>query len=111
MRLKDNRGEWLVYGVELKGKNWKGNKVDFYHTEGLIAGMPTFHKEIDPMTEQIIPESTQVEELKTIYTIPFTKTKIAERKPYFSENVGFVIKDKAVGGRRYSCSRRESTEM
>jgi hypothetical protein len=110
-RLKDSRGEWLTYGIELKGKNWKNNKVDFFHTEGVIQGIPTFHQEIDPQTEQIIPETTTVEELRTIHTIPFTKAKIAELSPYFSENVSFIVKDKATGGKRYSCTKREFTEL
>ncbi|HEY7570338.1 MAG TPA: hypothetical protein VH796_03115 [Nitrososphaeraceae archaeon] len=73
--------------------------------------MPTFHREIDPQTETVIPESTQIHDLKTTYTIPFGKQKVNELAPYFSENVSFAVKERATGGRRYSCSRREFTEM
>jgi hypothetical protein len=111
MRLKDARGEWLTYGILLRGKNWKGNYVNFFHTEGIVQGMPSFHQEIDPQTEQIIQTTTQIQEQKTVYTIPYTKAKIAELAPYFSEDVYFVVKDRTIGGRRYSCSIREFTEM
>jgi hypothetical protein len=75
-RLKDSKGkEWLVYGVELSGNNWKRNKVDFYHTEGKIEGIPIFHNEIDPQTDQIVSGTTQVEEIKTIYTFHFPRKR------------------------------------
>lgn len=65
----------------------------------------------EQQTEQIKPETTQVHELKTIYTIPFSKAKVAELAPDFSDNVGFMVKERATGNRTDSCSRREFTEL
>ena len=64
MRLKDSKGDWLVFGVGISGKNWKRNTVDFFHTEGMTDGIPAFHNDIDPQTEEIIPATTQTQELK-----------------------------------------------
>ena len=96
----------MDYGINLYGKNWKQNPVDFFHVEGTIEGISTFHREIDPQTEQIISETTQVHELKTVYTIPFSKAKVNELSQYFSDDVQFIIKEKATGGRRYSCTEK-----
>jgi hypothetical protein len=58
-----------------------------------------------------MPNTTQIQELKNIYTIPFSKEKVEELSKYFSETIGFSIKDKGAGGRRYSCSREKFTNM
>ena len=87
MRLKDGKGEWLVYGVSLSGKNWKRNSVDFFHTEGMIEKIPTFHNEINPDTDEINAAATQVEDFKTVYTAPFSKKRLGESSPYFSDSV------------------------
>jgi len=108
-RIRDSKGEWLTYGLTLIGKNWKGNRCDFFHSEGLIENLPVWNWEIDPVTDKIMPNSTQVFELKKAYTIPFTKTKINELAPYFTDNCQFVVKAK--DGRRYSCSQREFCEL
>ena len=34
-RVKDAKGEWLYYGMNLYGKNWKANPIDFFHVEGI----------------------------------------------------------------------------
>ena len=85
--------------------------LTFFMLKVLIEGISTFHREIDPQTEQIISETTQVHELKTVYTIPFSKAKVNELSQYFSDDVQFIIKEKATGGRRYSCIKREFTEL
>jgi hypothetical protein len=110
MRVRDKGGEWLVYGVGLFGKNWKGNRVDFYHTEGKIEGMPIFTKEIDPQTDQVVPGSTQVFEMKTIHNIPFSKKKIEELSQYFVAP-SFIVVSNTMGGRKYSCSLEEFRDL
>jgi hypothetical protein len=52
-----------------------------------------------------------IQQLRDIYTIPFSKEKVEELSKYFSETIGFSIKDKGSGGRRYSCSYEEFVNM
>lgn len=110
-RVKDSKGEWLVYGVGLSADNWKRNRVDFFHMEGIIEGIPTFHNEIDPQTEEIIPATTQVMNMKTIYTIPFSKKKVDELSQYFAESAQFAITDRGAGNRTYSCTLEEFRDL
>jgi hypothetical protein len=103
-RRKDAKGkEWLTYNVSMRGMDWKGNPVDFSYVEGIIEGMPTFHYEVDPKTDEIIKESTQILETHKIYTIPFSKEKIAEISEHFIHPVHCIIVD-GFSNRRYSCS-------
>lgn len=110
MRLKDRKGEWLVYGVSLSGKNWKRNSVDFFHMEGMIEKIPIFHNEINSDTDEINAAATQVEDFKTVYTVPLSKRRLEELSPYFSDSVQFVLKDRAEN-RKYSCSFQEFKDL
>ncbi|MGC2427105.1 MAG: hypothetical protein WA421_08720 [Nitrososphaeraceae archaeon] len=109
-RLKDSKGEWLTYGVELYGRNWEYNQVDFYHHEGIIEGMPQFHNKINPQTEEIDSNATTVHSLKTVYTIPFSKQKVDEISKYFSDSVQFIIKERG-SGRKYACNQQEFRDL
>jgi hypothetical protein len=111
MRQKDKNGEWLTYHISLFANNWKGNRVDFAHLEGKIESYPIFHNDVDPQTDEIVPGTTQVQDMKTIYTIPFTSKRIQELSPYFSDTITFTIKAREVGGRRYSCTLEEFQNM
>jgi hypothetical protein len=104
-RSKDNKGEWLYYHVLLLGRDWKLNKKDFNYVEGLIEGMPTWHKEIEPSTGKVISGTTQIEEVNKIHTIPWTKVKFDEISRYFTDTVFFVVVDRS--GRKYSCNAQE----
>jgi hypothetical protein len=106
-RLKDSKGEWLTYHVSLFGNDWEGNRIDYSYMAGMIEGIPTFYKKIDPQTDEVIPNTTQVLELKTIYTIPFSKAKVNELQKHFSPTVGFIVKDRDIGGKRYTCNLEE----
>ena len=77
--------------------------------EGLIEGMPTFEKEIDPSTNDVIAGTTQVMEMTKVYTIPFTKEKIDEISKYFADTTFFCIVD--ITCRKYSCSRKEFSDV
>jgi hypothetical protein len=102
-RHKDGNGEWLTYQMGLAGRNWKGNKVEYWYDQGgKIEGMPEFHVEVDPQTDQVVSGTMQINELKTIYTIPFSKEKVIELEPFLSETCGFSVKDRS--GRRQSCN-------
>ena len=74
--------------------------------EGVVEGMPILDKRIDPSTNEIIPGSTLVHEVKSVYTIPFSKQKVNELSKYFADNTGFIVKDKH-STTRYSCSMQE----
>jgi hypothetical protein len=52
----------------------------------MIEDFPIFDKRIEPSTNQVIPDTTQIDHLKNIYTIPFTKAKVNELEKYFSED-------------------------
>lgn len=111
-RFKDWQGkEWFFYDITLRGHDWKGNRKEFYYIEGRIEQMPEFEKEIDPQTEEVIPNTTQVLDMKTIYTIPFSKQKVNELSEYFTEKVSFIIIDRGTGGKRYSCTLKEFTDL
>ena len=109
-RSKDAEGkEWLWYNVDLSGKDWKGNRKDFSYLEGVVEGMPVFNYEIDPSTDKVIPNTTQVLEVTKKYTIPFTKAKVDELSKFFRSPLSCVIQ--ALDGRRYSCSIDEFRDM
>ena len=71
--------------------------------------MPIFNKRLDPATNAVIPGITQVQELKTIHTIPFTKQRVNELSKHFVEPVSFIVVDKT--GRKYSCSLEEFIDL
>lgn len=58
VRTRDSKGEWFTYHVSLTGHNYKEHIVDFSYVEGCILGWPIFHKEYDPQTDEVIPNST-----------------------------------------------------
>lgn len=95
---------------ELYGHDWQGNRKDFTYLEGIIEGMPEFEHRIDPSTNAIIPGSTLIQEVKPVYTIPFSKQRIEDLSQYFTANPSFVLKDKTTS-KRYICSRQEFTEL
>jgi hypothetical protein len=59
----------------------------------------------------VVSGTTQVNELKTIYTIPFSKEKVDELSPYFSDTIGFSIEGRGTASRRYSCSLEELRDL
>ena len=67
-----------------------------------MVEIPIFHYEIDPFTQQVISQTTQVQEVIKHYTIPFTKAKVEEISKYFRNPVSCVVV--APDGRRYSVS-------
>ena len=82
MRNKNRDGEWLTFQMSLYAKDWKCNRKDFWYDQGgRVDGYPEFIKEIDPQTDQVVSGTTQVNEVKTIYTIPFSKDKVDELSP------------------------------
>jgi hypothetical protein len=88
MRVKDSKGEWLVYGVLLVAKDWKGNKHDFFHTEGKISngsvdGLPVFNNEVDPNTNEIIPRYNSAFGTQASLHHSFHKRKSKGVKPLF----------------------------
>jgi hypothetical protein len=114
-RVRYQNKDWLTYGVALQGKNWKGNTRDFYHMEGYVTdgcreGLPIFHRDVDPMTDEVISGTTQMSGHKPFYTIPFTKEKVDELSEYFTEQHSFSLKDN-VSGRRYTCTLSEFRDL
>jgi hypothetical protein len=110
-RRKDAKGkEWLYYNVSMRGRDWKGNHVEFSYVEGIIEGMPTFHYEVDPQTDQVIANSIQILETHKVYTIPFSKEKIAKISEHFMQPLSCIIVD-GYSNRRYSCSPRDFAEI
>lgn len=63
--------------------------------------MPVFQKKINPQTKEVVPDQTQVLELKDVYTIPFSKQKVNELQKYFTDNVQLIVIDRT--GKRYGC--------
>jgi hypothetical protein len=81
-----------------------GNRIDYSYTEGKIENMPVFQKKINPQTKEVVPEHTQVLELKDVYTIPFSKQKVNElQKDFTTDRAVFIIIDRTTG-KRYSCN-------
>jgi hypothetical protein len=112
MRHKNKDGEFLTFQMALTAKNWKGNKVSFWYDQGgRIDHYPEFTKEIDPQTDEVVSNTTQINELKTLYTIPWSKEKFNELEPYFSDIIGFSIEGKGTASRRYSCSLEEFRDL
>jgi hypothetical protein len=74
----DHLTEAKTYHVLLFAYDWEGNRIDYSYTEGKIENMPVFQKKINPQTKEVVPEHTQVLELKDVYTIPFSKQKVNE---------------------------------
>jgi hypothetical protein len=110
-RSKDYKGnEWLTYHVSMVGNDWEGNRVDYTYMAGVIEGFPKWHRSIDPQTDKVIPNKTQIDEMQTIYTIPYSKQKVNDLQKHFSGTVSFIVRDKASGGRRYTCSLKEFTD-
>ena len=100
-RIKDADGkEWLFYNCDLSGRDWKGNRKDFSYLEGVIEGMPEFSYEVEPSTNQVVPNTTQVLEITRKYTIPFKKEKVDEISKYFRHPVVCIII--AQDNRKYS---------
>jgi hypothetical protein len=112
-RHKDRNGEWLTFQMAVFGKNWRGNRVDYWYDQGgRIDGMPEFHVEVDPQTEQVIPESTQINGIKTKYVLPFTKEKVNELLEFAGDDtIGFSVKERGDAGRRYSCTLEEFRDL
>jgi hypothetical protein len=109
-RIKDSKGEWLFYNVNLYGRSWEGNRKDFSYVEGRIEGMPEWEKQIDPATGKIIPGTTpQMFDTHTIYTIKFTKDKVDELHQYFKTPLSCIVI--AEDGRKYSCTLSEFRDM
>jgi hypothetical protein len=109
-RIKDSKGkEWLFYDITLHGRDWQGNRKDFYYRDGIIEHMPEFDRKVDPSTNAVIPESTQVHTVKTIYTIPFSKQKVEDLSQYFTESVSCIVVDRS--RKRYTCSLQEFTDL
>jgi hypothetical protein len=102
-RTKVKGKEYLFYDITLYGHDWQGNRKDFYYREGMIEHMPEFSKRIDPATHAVIPEWTQVQDMKIVYTIRFTKDKVNELQEYFTEPVSLVVIDSNTR-RRYGCN-------
>jgi len=66
--------------------------------------MPELERHIDPATDQVVADSTQISEKKKIYTVPFSKEKVNELSEYFTEAVNFIVVDRGAQGRRYTCT-------
>jgi hypothetical protein len=101
--------EWLFYNKEMSGKDWKGNRKDWFTLEGLTENMPEFHYEIEPSTQKVIPGTTQVLEVKREYTIPFTKAKVEEISRYFKTPLSCIVV--APDGRKYSVNLENFKNM
>jgi hypothetical protein len=110
-RHKDKDGEWLTYHVTLYGFDWENNRISFPYTEGKTEGFPIFHRRVDPQTDEIVPGSTTILELRDKYNIPFSKQKVEELSEHFSDIIQFIVKEKGAGGRRLSCSRQQFTDL
>jgi hypothetical protein len=57
-----------------------------------------------------LTSTTEVHELKTIHTIPFSSKKVEELSEYFADRMSFIVVDRATG-RKHSCSRHEFQAM
>jgi hypothetical protein len=75
---------------------------------GKVAGIPIFEKKLNPDTEEI-ETGAMIHDHKTLYQIPFTKEKVKELEPYFTDKVGFTVIDRS--GKRHSCSLKEFMDM
>ena len=107
-RVKDKGKEWLTYHILLIGSDHKGEQKDFPLFVGKVAGIPIFEKKLNPDTEEI-ETGAMIHDHKTLYQIPFTKEKVKELEPYFTDKVGFTVIDRS--GKRHSCSLKEFMDM
>jgi hypothetical protein len=81
-------GEFLMYNLNLKGKDWKGNERDFSTLMGRY-NKPIFMLEKDPQTQAVT--STQISNHKTIHDIPFTREKLDELLDMSDEPLSLVV--------------------
>lgn len=72
---KPGRGEYLLWNVVLRGKDWKGNDVEFAILKGRYE-KPVFRLEKNPETQEL--STTQITSHQTIYTDPYTPAKLDE---------------------------------
>lgn len=99
----------MFHNVSLHGNDWKENRKDFAYVEGRISNYPERDKEIEPSTGEIIPGTTHVFEVHTVYTIPFSKAKVDEISQYFRNPLSCIVIDTT--GRKYSCGLDEFKDM
>jgi hypothetical protein len=109
-RVKDSKGEWLMYHILLRGLNHIGERKDFSDLIGKIEGIPIFEKKINQDSGEV-EYSGYIHDHKTVYTIPFTKENLDKLVPYFTDNVSFAIMGQGLSGRTYSCSFEEIRDL
>ena len=107
-RVKDGGKEWLFYNRNMYGEDYKDNKHDFPEMEGFVE-IPIFHYERDPISQKVISETTQVQEIVKKYTIPFTKSKVEELSKYFAHPLSCIVVSQ--NGTKFSCSLSEFRDM
>lgn len=93
---KAGRGEYLLWNLNLKGQDWKGNQTDFT----ILAGKyerPIFRLEKNPETQET--STTQVTSHQTIYTTPYSKQKLDELVEMSVEPVSTIVI--AASGKRF----------
>jgi hypothetical protein len=101
-RLKDKGKEYLIYHALFRGTDWKRNEVNFSMLMGRYQ-LPKFRYEIDPNTNEVITEKTQVQGLDTVYDIPFSKEKAKELIDMSVTGFPTLVIIDPVGGKKYSC--------
>lgn len=99
---KPGRGEYLMWTLNLKGQDWKGNPTDFTILTGRYE-KPLFRLEKNPETQEI--STTQVTSHQTIYTIPFSKQKLDELIEMAVEPVSMIVV--APSGKRFGITSLE----
>jgi hypothetical protein len=114
MRVRDAKGEYLVYDVGMRGYDYQGNVVDFSYHEGRLSrgnrqGLPVFKRIINPETDEVVSDATQIDERKPVYTVPFSKEKVNELSEFLTEQHQFTLQ--MPDGRRETCSQKEFTDM
>src|SRR6266487_5430522 len=52
-RVKDSKGEWLMYHILLHGVNHTGERKDFSDLIGKIEGIPVFERRVNPDSGEV----------------------------------------------------------
>lgn len=99
---KPGRGEYLIWNLNLKGEDWKGNPTDFTILTGRYE-KPVFRLEKNPETQEI--STTQVTSHQTVYTCPYSRAKLDELLEMSVEPVSMIVV--APSGKRFGITSLE----
>jgi hypothetical protein len=105
-RLRNKGKEWLMYNATFRGTDWKRNALDWNYLMCRYQ-IPIFRYELDPNTNEVIPEKTQIQGLDTVYDIPYSKETAQELISMSPTGTPSLIIIDPAGNKKYSCNQRE----